>query len=272
MIKLIATDMDGTFLTSQNDYDRERFARLFQQMKEQGIRFVAISGNQYYQIKSFFPDLHDQMTIVGENGAYLVENGHFIESHRLPIETVRLVLDYVTEQGFDKDLVLCGETSAYLLADSSQAAKDYFAIYYHKLKEVADFDQLPDDQFMKFSFNTPEERTYAIVVALNKRLGDSVVAVTSGHGNIDVIAKGVNKGSALNFLLDRWGLTAEQLMAFGDGGNDLEMLELAKYSYAMANASREIKTRAKNLAPSNDCAGVLQVVDEYLNSNLKLEP
>ncbi|WP_143935223.1 HAD hydrolase family protein [Streptococcus dysgalactiae] len=48
MIKLIATDMDGAFLTDANDYDRQRFAHVFEALQVQGKRFVAISGNQYY--------------------------------------------------------------------------------------------------------------------------------------------------------------------------------------------------------------------------------
>jgi len=57
MIKLITFDMDGTFLNSQNDYDRVRFDKIFQAAKEKGIRLVANSGNQYQQIASFFETL-----------------------------------------------------------------------------------------------------------------------------------------------------------------------------------------------------------------------
>ncbi|MGT2907354.1 Cof-type HAD-IIB family hydrolase [Streptococcus dentiloxodontae] len=265
-VKVIATDMDGTFLTNQNDYDRSRFLRLFEKMQQRGIRFVSISGNQYYQIKSFFPGLEDKITFVGENGAYIVENGQFLKSHRLSEETVRIVLDYLTENELDDELVLCGEAAAYILQSSEQAAKDFFAVYYTELEEVASFETLPDDHFMKFSFNTPEDQTYAIVDALNQRLGNTVVAVTSGHGNIDVIATGVNKGSAMTYLLNRWGLTGNHLAAFGDGGNDLEMLDLANYSYAMANGSEDVKETARFLAPSNDDNGVLQVIETLLEN------
>lgn len=51
-IKLIAVDMDGTFLSDQKTYNRERFMAQYQQMKAQGIRFVVASGNQYYQLIS----------------------------------------------------------------------------------------------------------------------------------------------------------------------------------------------------------------------------
>lgn len=257
--------MDGTFLNSRMDYDRERFGRLFHIMQEQGIRFVAISGNQYYQIKSFFPDLQDKMTIVGENGAYIVENGQFLKSHRLPNSLVQTVLDYLHERDLDQELVLCGESSAYILTSAKPEAKDYFALYYHNLMEVDSFEVLPDDHFMKFSFNTPEDITMEIVEHLNDMLGDAVQAVTSGHGNIDVIAKGIHKGSAMKYLLNHWGLDSENLAAFGDGGNDLEMLELAKYSYAMENGSQAAKDVATYLAPSNDQEGVLTIIEELLN-------
>lgn len=54
MIKAIAVDMDGTFLNSNNDYDREAFLELFKKLKAKEVRFVVASGNQYAQISSFF--------------------------------------------------------------------------------------------------------------------------------------------------------------------------------------------------------------------------
>ena len=68
MIKAVAVDMDGTFLNSQNDYDRTRFEALFSRMKEKGIRFIVASGNQYYQLRSFFSGDRG-ITYVSENGA-----------------------------------------------------------------------------------------------------------------------------------------------------------------------------------------------------------
>ena len=60
-VKLIAVDMDGTFLTNNNEYDQERFTRQYEFMKEKGIHFVVASGNQYYQLRSFFPDIHNEL-------------------------------------------------------------------------------------------------------------------------------------------------------------------------------------------------------------------
>ena len=71
-IKLIAVDMDGTFLSDQKTYNRERFMAQYQQMKAQGIRFVVASGNQYYQLISFFPEIANEIAFVAENGGWVV--------------------------------------------------------------------------------------------------------------------------------------------------------------------------------------------------------
>ena len=66
-IRLVAVDMDGTFLHHDDTYDRARFARLRTQMDAAGVRFVVASGNQYEQISSFFP-YRDELSFVGDNG------------------------------------------------------------------------------------------------------------------------------------------------------------------------------------------------------------
>ena len=264
-IKVIATDMDGTFLNPNNDYDRKRFAQVFTRLEERGIRFVPISGNQYYQIRSFFPERAHQMTIVGENGAYIVENGHFIKSYRLPLRLVDTILDYLSQHQLEQEMILCGEKASYILKSAPSRAKDFFAIYCHRLEELADFKQLPQDGFLKFSFNTPLEQTQQIIDDLHQLLGQEIEAVTTGHGNIDIIARGVHKARALDFLLDRWGYGPENLMAFGDSNNDLQMLKFAKYGYAMENSSQEAKAITELRAPANSESGVLQIIEQYLN-------
>ncbi|MGT2845815.1 Cof-type HAD-IIB family hydrolase [Streptococcus massiliensis] len=263
-IKVIATDMDGTFLNQENDYDRERFSKIFTKLQERDIKFVPISGNQYYQIRSFFPHLEQELTIVSENGAYIVEQGKVIKSHRLPLDLVRAVLDYLLKHNLEMELSLCGEKATYILDKVEPEVKDFFAIYSHRLEMIESFHQLPDDHFLKFSFNTPLEMTQKIIDDLHQVMGNQIEAVTSGHGNIDIIARGINKGSAMSYLLKHWGYSPEQLLAFGDGNNDLQMLELAKYGYAMANGSKEIKEITNFRAPDNNKSGVLQVIEEYL--------
>ncbi len=263
-IKVFATDMDGTFLNSQNDYDRERFAKVFDKIEASGKKFVAISGNQYYQIKTFFEDYADRMTIVGENGAYIVEHNKVLKTYPLPEENVHTVINYLDKNQLSSEAVVCGEKSAYILADSSEENKAYFSTYYTELQEVDSFQNLPDDRILKFSFNTPLDVTEQIIDMLNQTLKGEVVAVATGHGNVDVIGKGIHKGSAMSYLLEKWGLEANQLVAFGDSNNDLEMLQLTDQSYAMMNANDHVKDIANFQTSSNDEQGVLAVIEKFV--------
>ena len=65
-------------------------------------------------------------------------------------------------------------------------------------------------------------------------------------------------------MLKRWSLKSEQIMAFGDSENDIEMLKLAGISYAMENAEESVKEVATGVAPANSQAGVYQVLENWL--------
>lgn len=95
-----------------------------------------------------------------------------------------------------------------------------------------------------------------------EKFAGKVEPTTSGHGSIDLIVPGCHKASGLKRLVERWKITPEQCMAFGDGGNDVEMLKYCKYSYAMKNGSAEAKQAAKVICPSNNDDGVLEVLEK----------
>lgn len=67
-IKVIVTDMDGTFLDDAKKYDHARFMAQYQELKKRDIEFVVASGNQYYQLISFFPELKDEISLLPRTG------------------------------------------------------------------------------------------------------------------------------------------------------------------------------------------------------------
>lgn len=94
-IKLIAVDMDGTFLNDDKTYNRERFAAQYQQMKEQGIRFVVASGNQYFQLISFFPEIAHEISFVADNGGWVVSEGEDLFNGELTRQEFNTVVDHL---------------------------------------------------------------------------------------------------------------------------------------------------------------------------------
>ncbi|RKC69559.1 5-amino-6-(5-phospho-D-ribitylamino)uracil phosphatase YbjI [Listeria monocytogenes] len=126
---------------------------------------------------------------------------------------------------------------------------------------------LPDDTFIKFALDVEVAKTGQIVEDLNQTFVGEIRAVSSGHGSIDIIIPGVTKGNAIQQLLNEWQVAPEDLLAFGDANNDIEMLQLTSNSYAMLESSPEVLAAAKHVAPSNKEAGVLQVIEEYMKKS-----
>lgn len=263
MIKAVAVDMDGTFLNSLNDYDRPRFEVLYSKMRENGVRFIVASGNQYYQLRSFFSGDRG-ITYVSENGALVFNDDGLQQEHHFSTELTRKIIDSLIESEHDLEFVACGIASSYMLKSASDDFKKFARIYSYRLEEVADFDTLPDDPIVKFALDVEVEKTNAIAAHLNETFAGEITAVTSGHGSIDIIIPGVTKGRAIKQLLDEWGIEPNELAAFGDANNDLEMLALTEHSYAMKECSSEVFATAKNQAPSHNDSGVMQVLEKLL--------
>ena len=93
-----------------------------------------------------------------------------------------------------------------------------------------------------------------------------MVPVHTGYGSIDLIIPGVHKANGLRLLQQRWGIDDSEVVVFGDGGNDVEMLRQAGFSFAMENAADTIAKAAKYRAGSNNKEGVLDIIDCVLKN------
>lgn len=263
-IKMVAVDVDGTFVRSDYTYDVPRFKRILSVMKNAGCHFVVASGNQYYQLRDLFPGYYDELSFVAENGAFVKDRKELIFTADMPKETVDFVIDVCREYP-EVQNVLCGVNSAYCQRENvSREFFDLTGIYYHRLQWVDDFKKVTD-QILKFAPTVPEEKTYFYYDIFRERLKGKVEPTTSGHGSIDLIVPGCHKASGLKRLAERWGISPEQCAAFGDGGNDIEMLNYCGYSYAMENAPQNVKDAAKYICPSNEEDGVLVTLEKIFS-------
>lgn len=260
-IKMVAVDVDGTFVRSDYSYDVKRFQRILKKMDAAGCRFVVASGNQYYQLRDLFPGYHEELTFVAENGAYVKDRREILYTADMARETVDAVIDVCREYP-EIMTVLCGSESAYCQQGMiNQSFYDEMQLYYHRLRWVEDLKAV-DDRILKFATNVPEEKTWEYYALFKEKLGGLVEPTTSGHGFIDLIVPSCHKASGLKRLTQRWNIEPSQCVAFGDGGNDIEMLQYCGLSYAMDNAPPNVKGAARFVCPSNNEDGVLVTLDE----------
>lgn len=261
-IKLVAVDMDGTFLSQGDNYNRERFARIYQQFTQQNIRFVVASGNQMFQLQSFFPEIVNDISFVAENGAYILHQNEELFAAKMEADLITSVLEILADFP-EIDVLICGKKSAYALDSTRQEFLDYASAYYHKIQKVSAYSEI-QDQIFKIALKCPEADIMDILAKLKHKLGKTLVPTYTGWGYIDLIIPGVHKANGLAVLGNHLDINKDEMIAFGDSGNDLEMLEFVKYGFAMANADANIKDITNLRAPYCKEEGVLTILEEYL--------
>lgn len=261
MTRLFATDMDGTFLRADMTYDRDRFSALYAKMQAQGIRWVVASGNQVYQLRSFFTDYPDTL-FVAENGAYIGTATGELAVHHFDQAAVAAILPLLAQVP-DINYLVCGANSAYTLRTTPASFVDFARQYYHRLQVVDRYEDV-DDRILKFAITCPPAQTDALVAQLQAALGDWATPTSSGHGDIDLIQPGMHKAAGLAELGRLLDIPLSEMCAFGDGGNDLEMLREVGTGVAMANAQAPVLAVADVVTGTNAESGVLQYLEQVL--------
>ncbi|APX73233.1 Cof-type HAD-IIB family hydrolase [Companilactobacillus allii] len=262
-LKLVATDMDGTFLNDHGTYDESAFKEVYQLMEQRNIQFVVASGNQYYQLQSFFTE-YPKTIFVSENGALIAgEDKEYWTSH-FDCEAYLKVIE-VTSQIKDLDMVACGKKSAYVLSNVSDEWFNQVNHYYTHLKRIDKFENV-EDEILKFASNCPDDATNNLVSELTEKLQGIGTPVSGGNGSIDIIQPGMNKAAGLSKLGKELNIKPEEMCAFGDGGNDIEMLQYVGNGIAMENASQLVKNIADTGTESNNNQGVISYLKNILEN------
>ncbi|MEZ3508620.1 MAG: HAD family hydrolase [Lachnospiraceae bacterium] len=255
MIRLIATDLDGTLLNSRKEVPAGFEQWVFCHPE---IKMVIASGRQYYNIRKLFGKAADSLIYLAENGGMVVEKGEVVYTNTIRTEDVITCIERFQEKD-GHTVILCGEQSAYMNHSSEDAERNAH-MYYEKLKFTDDLRGcIEKDHIIKIAVFIGDYDADTYYRKLEK-LNDRLSVVLSGTCWIDIANKEVCKGAALKFLQEKYGIGAEESMAFGDFLNDESLLEQCTESYAMRNGHPLLKEKAKYIAPSNDEDGVMSVL------------
>ncbi len=253
--------MDGTLLNSNHEVS-DRFFELFDQLQKKGILFVAASGRQYNSIVDKLDTIKNDIVVVAENGGYVRRNEEELLATLLPKDKQKIILD-ILDTVDNIHPVLCGKQNSYLTGNSDSFA-DLLKQYYSAYEIVEDLSMV-DAEILKiaiYHFESSEQHIYPAVQHLE---GDLKVKV-SGPNWVDISSPDANKGFALQKLQELYNIKPSETMVFGDYNNDLEMLALAEYSFAMANAHPNVKKVAHYETESNDDFGVERILEKLIKA------
>ena len=261
-VKLVVSDMDGTLLNSKNEVSA-RFFRIHKELSKHNIHFVAASGRQYHSIVDKLAIIKNDITIIAENGAFVAKNEKELLKINLPLKRVKEIIPVLRDIP-NIYFTLCGKKSAYIESYDPpfiSILKEYYSEY----KFVSDLTKVKDDDFFKiavYHFESSEKHIYPKVKHFEKLMQVKV----SGEHWVDLSQPNANKGYALQLVQEKLGISKEETLVFGDYNNDLEMLRLANFSYAMENAHHNVKNEARFITKSNDQEGVEIILEQLLKS------
>ena len=263
MIKLLATDMDGTWLTSKKTYDRAKFARIMQLCREQGVKFVVASGNQYYNLLTRFPKEYlPEMYFVAENGSFVLKGQEVLNIVDLDPDEMRTMKQIEKKYG-SRPSVWGGVHSAYSLKSYGDEYYRYLTQFFEKLTMLDSYEGI-DDRFFKYTLSTKPGESSDFAKQL-KREFPSLDMVAGSDTAVDISKVGMNKSVGLKLLGQRYNISPSEMVAFGDGGNDVAMMEYAGTSYATSSALPEAKRAATAIIGSSEDSAVQDKMLELLS-------
>ena len=269
-IRVIATDMDGTLLDTKGQLELPRLEKILDKLDQRGIRFVIATGNEIHRMRQLLGHLAERVVLVVANGARIFENNELIQAQTWDDAMVDKALAHFKGRECQDQFVVTAMNGGFVKKGTVFTELDKFMTpemiekLYQRMNFVDEFDSSLFGGVLKMSMVVGEERLDSVLQEVNDLFNGHVRAVSSGYGCIDILQDGIHKAWGLVELLKRWNLKPEQIMAFGDSENDIEMLELAGISFAMENAEESVKRVATKVAPANSQAGVYKVLENWL--------
>ncbi len=266
--KLLVVDIDGTLLDRNraiSDEDKEALARV----TESGIRVSLSTGRVVEASRKIL----DRLSLDGYHMFFdgaLVYNpvkGEEVYADPINRETLKQLVDFAHRIGLDMDLY----SSTHYFVERETWATDIRRDFFDLLPVVVDFKKFwREERIIKGTLvvASPEDKAKAeqIFKKFQGRLNFSWTR-TPAYPDIDfinVIAPDVSKGTALQALVNFLGITLEEVMAIGDGANDISLLSAAGLAVAVDNAADELKAVADHITLDVDHHGVADAVSRFL--------
>ncbi len=264
MIKLIVTDLDGTLIKDNGDISGEIF-QIIDNLYDKDIIFAAASGRLYSTLNKNFQKVKNPMMFIGNNGAFIQysQKGELIHKSTMNFKDIIKISQDMEKE--DLEICFCGKDHVYLKNPSEELVRrlnfgDAPIILVNSFEDIK-------SEIYKVTFVEHGGVKASTLDKINKNYGDKFQIALSGDIWIDMMNLDVSKGNAIKMVQNRFGISKDETLVFGDYYNDVSMFKTAHFSYAMKNAPEDVKSHANYVADSNNEDGVLNVIKKYVCAN-----
>ena len=288
MIKLIASDMDGTLLNDNHEIDKET-AEAIKKAEESGIIFVISTGREYENVKYILDKRDIRCQCILSNGAeYRDENGNILDVININENSAKEIIQIFKDNNIsyrmftDKGIFTTStrekaleELTFRTLTFNKNLTKEEAKKIAEKenfftcLKYVEDVEKFFKDgiEIRKFvAFHEDIE----LLNKLKRQIGKigGLAISSSFNDNIEITDINAQKGIILEKVITKMGIDKKDVVILGDSFNDYSMFEIFKESVAMKNAIPEVKKIAKYITDTNDNQGVAKAIYNILNNEM----
>lgn len=260
MYKLIATDMDGTLLTNAGDIS-EKTIECINRIKERGIIFVPASGRAPKGLDDYKKILNHTSPVICYNGAYAEADGKVVFEKELLQDDAEKILDLGRK--YDASMFIWSKNRLYTNGTPDKIER-YEKMAHTKSQFITNFSELLAQGITKILWFSDEEKIAKIRTEINPDEFSKVTYLTSCPFFLEFFNSDASKGKALAEIGKVYGINTSEMIAVGDGENDISMIDLAGLGVAMANASDEVKQHADFITLSNEDDGIAHIIQKFI--------
>lgn len=251
MIKIAFFDIDGTLLQFGHKDPSPKTVQTLQKLQEHGVLICMASGRGYCQIPHFEGVEFD--VYLTFNGSYVVNSKEVIRSTPMDRNDVQIILRNLREMNRPASI----SNEKILVANGmDDDLAEYFDFGNTRPLITPEFDEISKRDIYQMMCACREEEYERVLK------GTSNTRIASWWDRaVDIIPSCAGKGAAVKSVLDYYGILKEEAIAFGDGGNDIEMFEAVGTGVAMGNAGPEVKAKADVVCDSVENDGIYKFVE-----------
>lgn len=263
MIKLIASDIDGTLIRSNDiediNYISPRTFNLIEQCMAKGIRFAVASGRQYSNMKRLFAPIWKDIYFISENGAVIFRDNEIQHMVAFPNALVPELVKFLKE--VPGTIFQAASPYIAFIPPEPEWFVDYVvkSVRYSTVV-IDDMDYVKNEDIIKMSlFVLDPKNAHNVVKQVDEVWGDQFNVTKSGKNWVDITLTG--KGASVRRIADDYGISKDEIMVFGDNYNDVELFASAEHSFCMASSDEYLQSQAKYVTHT-----VEDVLEHYLET------
>lgn len=265
-MQAFACDFDRT-LVGRDGLLRPRTRAAISRSQAAGIPVVVATGRMFRSIRPYLEEAGIREPVVCYQGAAVVDpvTGTFLLHEPIALETARSVIEELTALGHAPN---CYVDDRLYVDRHTEYSRTYAEFQHLPVEEVGDLLAWLERPPTKLVAVADPDDVPTLRAALVAALADNVFLTTSLPYLLEVGNPAVSKGTGIAFVAEHLGISLDRVVSFGDGENDLELIDEAGFGIAVDDANPLLFDRADWICPSADVEGVATVIDAYLDSHL----